>query len=522
MLLKRLFRVSILAASIAAAFPAQAITIKDAAQEAVLRNPEVLNRWHVFKSASEQIESARSGYWPTIDASAGISRHWRRYDDAGRADRDYTSRGLGLYLREMLYDGFFTRSEVERFSYAQRLRYFELLDASEGAALEASRAYNDVLRYRKLYKLSQDNYVQHRVVFEQMQERVKSNVGRRVDLEQASGRLALAEANLLTEASNLHDVSSRYQRIVGTLPPAEMAEPTVLKDGIPGTANEAIVAAYQTNPSLAAAQENIMAAAGAVKSVRSRFHPHLFFEAGRDIVWDDEFSDGKSTHDFVGLVLNYNFYKGGGDKADERRYLHDVDAAKDLRDKACRDIRQRVAIAHNEMRRLEEQLNYLDQHQLATEKARDAYRLQFNVGQRTLLDLLDTENELFEARRSYVAALHDYAQAHSEAQAAMGTLLAALGLQRLETPELAEADEKPEFDPNTVCPPEDVGRFALDKDKLYAEAIAANPELLRQPMIEDGDGDGVADARDRCPDTPVGATVGPDGCTLVGAPMPAK
>lgn len=513
-MLKTLFRISILAASIAAAFSAEAITVKEAAQEAVLRNPEVLNRWNLFKSATEQMETAKAGYLPTIDGSAGISRHWRRYDDASRVDRDYTSRGLSLYLRQMLYEGFFTPSEVKRLGYAQRVRYFELLDASEAVALEAARAYNDVLRYRKLYALSQENYVQHRVVFDQMQERVKSNVGRRVDLEQASGRQALAEANLVTEAANLHDVSARYQRIVGTLPPLDMEEPPLLKEGIPPQPKDAILTAYQHNPSLAAAQENIIAAKGAVETVKARFHPHLFLEAGRDMVWDDEFSDGKNTHDFVGLVLNYNFYKGGGDSSTKRRYLHEVDAAKDLRDKICRDVRQRVSIGHNEIRRIEEQMAYLDQHQLATEKARDAYRLQFNVGQRTLLDLLDTENELFDARRSYVAATHDYAQAHSETQAGMGNLLAALGLQRLETPELMDGDEKPEFDPATICPPEDVSGVALDKDKLYAAALAANQGMLQQPMMEDGDGDGVVDAKDRCPNTPIGTKVDLQGCTL--------
>lgn len=519
-MLKTLFRVSILAASMAAVLPAEAITLKEAAQEAVLRNPDVLNRWHVFKSASEQIETAKSGYRPKIDGVADLTRHNWRYDDPARTDRDFTSKGLSVYLKQMLYDGFFTRSEVKRLSYAQRVRYFELLVASENAALEASRAYNDVLRYRKLYKLAQDNYIQHRVVFEQMQERVKSNVGRRVDLEQAGGRLALAEANLVTEASNLHDVNSRYQRIVGSPPPADMVEPEVLKAGIPASANDAVAAAYQGNPNLAAAQENIVSAQGAVETVKSRFHPHLFLQGGMERTWDDETSDGKISHDFIGLVLNYNFYNGGGDKSDERRFLYEVDAAKDLRDKACRDTNQTVSIAYNDIRQNEEKLRYLEQHQLATEKARDAYRLQFNVGQRTLLDLLDTENELFEARRSYTAAKHDYAQAHVNAQAGMGSLLGALGLQKLETPELAEGKEKAAFDPNTLCPPIAADQVLVDKDKLYADAIAANPELLRQPMIEDGDDDGVADAKDRCPDTKAGVAVGPDGCTAPPAAEP--
>lgn len=507
-----LFKVTWLALSVFVMFDAQALTLKEAAQEAVLRNPEVQQRWHVFKAASENIETARAGYWPKLDASAGLSRERYRYSDPVRVDRDYTSRGLGVFLNQMLYDGFATRSEIERLGYAQRVRYFELLDASEGAALEASRAYNDVLRYRKLYALTQANYIQHRVVFEQMQDRVKSRVGRRVDLEQASGRLALAESNLLTEAGNLYDVSSRYARIVGKLPPASLEEPEVLKAGLPSATSEAILKAYEQSPTLAAAQENIMAAQGAVQRSRAALHPHLFLRAGREWTWNDETYDGRAVHDSIGLVLNYNLYNGGADKSAERRYLHEVDAAKDQRDKACRDIRQTVAIAHNEIRRLREQIAFLDQHQLATEKARDAYRMQFNVGQRTLLDLLDTENELFDARRAYVNALHDHAQVHFNLQAGMGRLLATLGLQPLETPELVDAKERAEFDPQRLCPPEVADQMLVDKDRIYAEAIAANPDLLRQPLLEDIDDDGVSDAVDKCLDTPPDTPVGSDGC----------
>ncbi|NTV94950.1 MAG: TolC family outer membrane protein [Thiobacillus sp.] len=521
-MLKTLFRLSVLAASLAAAYPALAVTLKEAAQEAVLRNPDVQNRWHIFKAASENIEVAKAGYRPKLDARAAISRERYEYDDPARPDRDYTGRGFGLYLTQMIYDGFATSSEVERLSYAQRVRYFEFVEASENAALLASKAYNDVLRYRKLYKLTEQNYIQHRVVFEQMQQRVKNNVGRRVDLEQASGRLALAEANLLTEASNLHDVSSRYQRIVGKLPPASMDEPAYLKKGIPAATNDVILAAYENSPSLAAAQENILAAQGAVKTAKSRFHPQLYLQASRSWGWNDQYYNDETVHDSIGLQLNYNIYNGGADTATEHRYLYELNAAKDNRDTVCRDVRQSVAIANSDLKKLAEKLAYLDQHQLATEKARDAYRLQFNVGQRTLLDLLDTENELFEARRAYIDGYHDYIQAHANVQANLGNLLVALGLQRLETPELSEAKEKAVFDPKTICPPEDAEVVTVDKDKLYADAIAENPDLLRQPMLEDGDDDGVSDAKDKCLNTPPNTPVGPDGCEMPAAPKAVK
>ncbi len=478
---------------------ASAITLKDAAQEAVLKNPEVLSRWHAFKAATENVGVVKGGYLPDVDLTAGVAAERQ---DTPVIDDEYTRSGLSLVLNQMLFDGFSTRSEVAKYTYAQRVRYNELLDASESTALEAMRAYTDVLRYRKLHQLAQENYAQHRAVFDQIQQRVQSGVGRRVDLEQASGRLALSESNLLTEASNLHDVSARYQRIVGSLPPEAMDELPMLTNGIPGGSDQALRSAYVQHPALQAAQENIVAAQSDAKVRHAKFMPRVDLRARQDLGKNLDGVDG--THDLTNLelLLNYNLFNGGSDKAAERQYWEQVNVAKDLRDKTCRDVRQTLYIAYNDVNRLREQLVYLEQHQNAIEKARDAYRKQFDIGQRTLLDLLDSENELFEAKRAYARANYDYMFAMGRTHAGMGQLLPTLGLQRLETDALINADEKAAFDPDSVCPPEAPMQATLGANRLVAVPVA------------DEDRDGVRDEKDQCPGTPAGVRVDHTGCEL--------
>lgn len=460
--------------------PAAAYDLKEAAQEAALRNPEVVSKWHAYREATENIDVARSGYFPKLDLSTGIKRE--HLDEAGSAGRNisYTTRGTSLYLEQMLFDGFFTRSEVERFSYAQRVRYFEMLDATEATALEVARAYNDVQRYRKLVDLAQENYVQHRAIHEQIARRVKAGVGRQVDLEQAGGRLALAESNLLVETSNLHDVSARFQRIVGKVPPADMKALALLNKDIPKSKADAVSAGYKNNPTLLAAQENIVSSMAEARGANAGFMPKLVFQARQDlgnkVSGYDNPADSSLTS--YGVVLNYNFYNGGADSAKKRQYAERVNIAKDLRDKACRDIRQAVTIGFNDLKKLAEQIEYLDQHQLATEKARDAYRKQFDIGQRTLLDLLDTENELFDARRAYQNGVHDQVFAYARTQAGMGQLLKQLGLQHLEAAGLKPQEEVAEFDPLAVCPAEGDLALTVDKDKVFSDALKARPELL--------------------------------------------
>jgi adhesin transport system outer membrane protein len=132
----------------------------------------------------------------------------------------------------------------------------------------------------------------------------------------------------------------------------------------------------------------------------------------------------------AGIYLSWNLFNGGADQARVRQTAHLVSQAADQRDKACRDARQTAAIAYNDVGKLTEQMLYLDRNVLAIEKARDAYRQQFDIGQRSLLDLLNSENELYTARRAYANAEFDLGIARARTQAGMGALVATLGLTR--------------------------------------------------------------------------------------------
>ena len=407
---------------IAAAAPAA--TVREAVQRAVISNPEVQASWHAFRAAQEEQEVARGGYRPRVDLTAGIGLENQR--DPGIADRDYTRRGASVSLNQMVYDGFATMHEVSRLGHAKLTRYFEVLDASETTALETVRAFADVLRYRELITLARDNFARHKEVFDQIEERVGAGVGRRVDFEQAAGRLALAESNLLTEASNLHDVSARYQRIVGELPSDTLEPLGELTEGIPDQIGEALRLAYDGHPGFYAAVENVRAANAEAKGRDAPFQPRIDLRARHELDYNTDGVSGPHRDRVVELVLNYNLLNGGADKAAVRQFAEQLNVAHDLRDKACRDIRQTLAIAYNDVGRLGEQLRYLNQHQLSISKAREAYRKQFDIGQRTLLDLLDTENEYFQARRAFVNASYDHQTAYARVLAGMGKLLPAL------------------------------------------------------------------------------------------------
>lgn len=454
--------------------------LHDAVIQAIELNPDVQASWHTFKSSAYQVREARAGYLPSVDLAVSGSNNSRDYDNRDR----YNSAQGQISLTQMLFDGFRVSGQVDHLEEGRLTRYFELLDAVENTAFEAVRAYEDVSRERELVALARDNYAKHQEVYSQIESRVNSGVGRKVDLEQVAGRLALAETNLLTESSNLHDVTARYLRVVGNLPGGELA-PTKLSDSkLPANIRETLNLAYQGNPGFHAAIKNIAAAQANVKVERSGYYPKAELRARQNISRNSNGFDERVDPERYGednaveLSLTYNLYKGGGTRAAVRRSLEDVNYAKDLRDKACVDLRQNTQIAFNDSQRLKEQLLSLDQHRLSSDKVRNAYNEQFKIGQRTLLDMLDAENEYFEASRAYASGLSSLNIAHARTLVSMGELLKSLNITRENLAQVKDANvnEKVRVDADSACPV-DVNEPLTRKD-LITERAPAEPIIV--------------------------------------------
>jgi len=445
--------------------------LKAAAQKAVSVNPDVTARFNAYRAAADAVDAARGGYYPRLDLSASVGRDSDSINSRTPENQSISRSGAALTLTQLLWDGLATQKEVGRLGHEKLARYFEVLDTTEQTALEATRAYYDVIRYRRLVQLAEDSYVSHRSAFNQIQSRFKAGVGRGVDLEQAGARLALAESNLSTEVANLHDVSARYQRIVGEAPPKNLPVPTLFKQGIPASAIDASTEAVRHSAAISASIETLRSARELATARESAYQPKVEarVRSGAGNNFDGVRDQRRDTT--AEIVLNWNLFNGGTDRARVRQQVNLVNQAADQRDKACRDAHQVVAIAFNDTRKLTDQLLYLDRNTLAIEKARDAYRQQFDIGQRSLLDLLNSENELYTARRSYANAEYDLGIAYVRTHAAVNQLGVQLGLMRDsdapqapgEMSEWAVGEDSPTRCPATAIEMESIDLAALDK-----------------------------------------------------------
>ena len=460
--------------------------LKAAVEQAVKTNPDVTARFNAYRASVDAIDIARAAFRPRVDLQGSVGRDSDKIDTRAPQSQSFSRSGLSLSVTQLLWDGLASQRDVARFGHESLARWFELVDATEQTALEAAQAYYDVQRFRRLVELAEDNYVQHKYASLQIGSRVRAGVGRGVDLEQANARLALAESNLATELSNLHDVTARYQRIVGEAPPAKLPANTPLAQHLPATPADAARGAIERSAVISASIENLRAARSAVELRRAAYQPRLEarLRSGAGNNFDgirDQRRDNSAE-----LVLNWNLYNGGADQARVRQQADLLNQAADLRDKACRDMRQTAAIAFNDTRKLVEQLDYLDRNTLAIEKARDAYRQQFDIGQRSLLDLLNAENELYTARRAYANAQFDLSVAYARIHAALNQLNAELGIARPVGEDDAAAGWTAAGDEPGRCPVEPnivvgTSRTELDaRAREIAESVAPAPPATKR------------------------------------------
>ncbi len=411
--------------SVSAADPMRLAVVK-----ALQSNPEVNAKFNAYRASADAVDVAVGALRPRLDVNAAAGIEENRISSRRPESESLRRTGLGVSLTQLLWDGLGSKRDVDRASHERLSRYFDLIEATEQTSLEAARAHYDVMRFRRLVALAEDNYVEHRYASQQIQARFRAGVGRGVDFEQSNARLALAESNLTTETANLHDVMARYLRVIGEVPPASLGPLTVLQVGVPVSGSEVLDRAVAQSPAISATVESVRAARLTAQVRESAFQPRV--EARVRSGFGNNFDGVRDQrHDSAAeLVMNWNLYNGGSDQARVRQQANLISQSEDLRDKACRDVRQTAAIAFNDTRKLTEQLVLLDRNTIAIEKARDAYRQQFDIGQRSLLDLLNAENELYTARRAYANAEYDRALAFARTHAGMSQLTVQLGIAR--------------------------------------------------------------------------------------------
>ncbi len=405
---------------------AHAQPLNDVIASAVLNNPQVQSVMNARNAVFEEVKQAKGGYLPKIDIGAGVG--YEKTKNFPGDDTELKRTEANLSLNQMLFDGFRTSSEVARQSSRLESINHRLREVAEETALQTASSYLEILKRESLLEQAKNTLLTHVRIFDQIKRRSDSGVGTMASIQQAEGRLALAEVNVLSAENNLLDAKSTYKRVVGEYPVTELDDPTIEESWIPVSLDQAIETAYQKHPTLKLATADVNSALAQYDAARSLIYPTLNLEVDR--TWNDNIDGVESRNeDLTAMIrMRYNIYNGGADKARIRQTRHQIDEARNIQSDAARQTLQSLDLSWNAYQILGRQLDFLEKHVSSTERTRDSYLKQFNIGQRSLLDLLDTENEVFSSQNALNEAVYDHMLAQYRLLAGTGELLDVLDM----------------------------------------------------------------------------------------------
>jgi adhesin transport system outer membrane protein len=435
-----LFRVYVIALLVPAAFfspSTVADTLADALTRAVANLPEVRAARANQRAVEQNAAQARGAWYPTLDASLGQGREASNNVSTRvlGSDQTLTRREAEVNLSQLIFDGGATSGQVRRFQARAEGAGDLVANAAETAGVRVAQAYLDVIRLRELAAIAVDNEKRHQETLAQVSRLADVGQGRRADAQQAEARFALAQASLAQLRGQLAQAEAAFLHLTGQ-PPGALADAGSFQAILPASLPAALAQALEAHPAIRAAQKELVAAQADRDSARSRFaSPRLALEVGTSSNHDLDGLRGANADRFAMLRLRYNLFRGGIDDSRASEAAARVDEAfanlGKARNDTERDLRQLwQGLVEDRIR-----LPQLQRYAAASAQVVSSYRLQFSIGQRTLLDVLNAENELFAARSSQYTGLHAVTIGELRVLAAMGKLLETLGIDLNATPQ---------------------------------------------------------------------------------------
>lgn len=403
------------------------LTLTDAISKGVLKSPEYGVVANNTLATKEELAQAKSLWAPSVDflGQTGYQRTNSPFIDNKNLWRNSSS----LTLTQLLFDGNGTNSEIKRQKYRVESAANRTGEVAEFVGLDIVQAYLEVLRQRDLLAIARANIEDHLKILDTIQTGATAGTVTEGDVSQANARLAQARATVSSTEEALRNAESLFIQKVGDVP-GDMAFPDIPRAKLPATVDDAVRTAITQSPTLAVYESDLKVAHAEFEGSGSTLYPKLELQANASLGHDLDGVEGHDDRESVLGVMTWNLYRGGADQERQREYMYRLAQAKEQRSQAARQVEKDMRDTWAGMISSSERAKqFLDQ-ATANEKVVNVYLDQFSLDRRTLLDVLDSQNELFVSRSSHVNALYTEMFAVYRVLALKGELLGSMGIPR--------------------------------------------------------------------------------------------
>lgn len=426
-------RPSLILAAILMSSGAAADSLYDAVQHGMISNPDVLSNTAKGLSAKQGIDKAKGAYYPTVDITGGFGRErslnptTTAIDDTNVAILDRNE--SAVELKQNLFAGGGVVNEVKRNKYITQSQRWKTQGVAEDLALDITKAYLAVLMHERLYVYSVSNLQAHKSVFNMIKERADAGISREAEVDQAVARLALAESNKISAQANLQEVRINYAKLVGKWPEHLTWPHIPTNKELPGTLSKALEKGLDNHPTVKSSYADIKQAKAQYQVARAAYYPKVDLVLSAAKNRNISGLVGPNNSDLAAIRMNYNAFRGGADEAYIRQTAYQVQEAYEVKNRSLLQLKEAIRLSWNVYTSAALRLKPLQVHVDASRRTRTAYQDEFKVGKRTLLDLLDSQNEYYQSEIELAHGKNDEMLSRFRILNGMGNLLCYLKLR---------------------------------------------------------------------------------------------
>jgi adhesin transport system outer membrane protein len=505
-----------------------ALTIKDSVIEVMDTNPVVQERLRNYRATREDLNVANSEYLPVIDfraslgyTKAGMLKNSNSSWNHSVTDENYGNYESSLVLTQNLFDGFGTTYKVSYQEARILAAAYNYIEKANDIAYQMTNAYLNVLREYELLQTARENVQINEEIFKKVKDLYDSGLTTDSEVKKIESALSLARSNLTVQKNNTRDKEYNFRRILGRMPQIAQMEKPDLNVSMPRSAERAAEYAINHNPSLLVSRYNIKGAQALWKQHQKEFYPKVDLEVTQnfnDVEKDNAF-DQPDDRFKARIVLSYNLFRGYADKATVQKDVSKINQEVEMKRDLKRQVIEALDLSWNAYEMIALQLKDLKDYKKFAEKTLELYKEEYDLGRRSLLDLLTAQNDVINSRAQIIKAEYDYLLAKYRILDAMGLLpLAIIGDTKdfdARVHLYVNGDAKEVLDAVPV-------KYDVDNDNIADDEDLCDNSLLNDnimpygcvKMTRDSDGDGVINSKDKCPNTPKNAKVSPDGCAV--------
>jgi len=384
-----------------------ATTLKEVVSEVLDTNPVIIERLKNYRATREEIGIAEAGYYPTLDVQSSVGRKYtgRLSGDGGgdTLNETYSVFQNSLILRQSIFNGFSTHEQVNYQKMRTLAAGYSYLEKANDVTLQTIKVYIGLLKNQELLKNSEINVDHNTKLYTKVSKAYKAGLTSLSEVSKIQSSLSLAKSNMMVQRNRLANAMYSFRR------------------------RSASMYALEYNPSLLVGKYNIKGAEALYRESKSKFYPKLDFEASENYNQNyNEFTGGTDDRFQAMLVVSYNLYNGGADEAARRNKISKLSQEVAVTDDLKRQVIEGMELSWGAYDLASDQIPFLIDYKKQSSKTLKLYSKEYELGERSLLDLLATENDLKRANDELINAKYNLLLSKYRILDAMGLTMASI------------------------------------------------------------------------------------------------